>query len=225
MLTIKERIREIVMSYGADLCGIANIERFIDAPSGFNPVDIYPDCRSVISYAIALPQGLTKINPRLIYGHYNYISCPEVNLIAFKSAKKIEVDFNCFVVPMLCDSPYEYWDAENLEGRGLLSMKHIAVQAGLGSIGKSSLFLNKQYGNLITLGAMLTNLDLPSDSLSERLCIDSCHRCIEACPVKAIENGNVNQKLCRENTYGKTKRGFDTVDCNKCRVLCPLNTR
>ncbi|KAA6328570.1 hypothetical protein EZS27_022547 [termite gut metagenome] len=39
----------------------------------------------------------------------------------------------------------------------------------------------------------------------------------------AIENGRVNQKLCRNNTYGKTKRGFDTVDCNCCRTACPMN--
>lgn len=224
-IDVKEQIREIVLSYGADLCGFANIDRFDNAPSGFKPTDIYCNCKSVISYAVALPQGLTKINPRLIYGHFNNMSCPEADIIAFKSSKKIEDNFRCIAIPIPCDSPYEYWDAENMEGRGLLSMKHMAVQAGLGSIGKSSLFLNKQYGNMITLGALLTNLDLPSDPLSERLCIDSCHRCIDACPVKAIKNGKVNQKSCRENTYGKTKRGFDTVNCNKCRVLCPLNTR
>ena len=29
---MKEEIREIILSYGADLCGFANIDRFQDAP-------------------------------------------------------------------------------------------------------------------------------------------------------------------------------------------------
>jgi len=102
-------------------------------------------------------------------------------------------------------------------------MKHAAVYAGLGSLGKSTLFLNERYGNMVTLGAVLTSLELPSDAIAESVCIENCNKCIEACPVSAIDNGKVNQKLCRENAYGKTKRGFDTVDCNKCRTVCPAN--
>lgn len=220
---MKEKIREILISNGADLCGFANINRFGNAPFGYNPTDIYNDCKSVVSFAVALPQGLTKIIPRLIYGHFNYISCHEVDIISLKSAKMIEKGFNCIAVPIPCDSPYEYWDSDKMEGRGLLSMKHIAVQAGLGSLGKSSLFISRRYGNMVTLGAILTNLDLQSDTLSEDNCISNCRKCIEACPVQAIDDGVVNQGLCRKNTYGKTERGFDTVDCNRCRTVCPMN--
>lgn len=222
---MKEQIREIVLSYGADLCGFANIDRFDKAPLGFKPNDIYPDCKSVISFAIALPQGLTKIKPRLIYGHYNYISCIETDVIAFKVAKRIEGNFSCNAIPIPCDSPYEYWDNHKMEGRGLLSMKHVAVQAGLGSLGKNTLFINKYYGNMVTLGIILTDLELSSDMLSKNICNVNCHKCIEACPVNAIKDGTVNQKLCRESTYRKTKRGFDTVDCNECRIVCPINYR
>jgi len=102
-------------------------------------------------------------------------------------------------------------------------MKHAAVQAGLGSLGKNTLFISKHYGNMVILGAILTNLTLPSDMVSENICITNCNKCAESCPVQAIANGTVNQKLCRENTYNKTERGFDTVDCNKCRVVCPIN--
>lgn len=220
---MKEQIRELVLSCGADICGFANIDRFDVAPLGFKPTDILQDCRSIISFALALPRGLAKVNPRLIYGYYNNLSCPEADKIAFISAKKIEQNFKCIAVPMPCDSPYEYWDADKLEGRGLLSMKHIAALAGLGSLGKNTLLMNKQYGNMLTLGVILTTLDLESDQLCTDLCITSCSKCINACPVGAINNGEVNQKLCRSHTYGETKRGFDTVDCNICRVVCPIN--
>lgn len=74
-----------------------------------------------------------------------------------------------FAVPLPADSPYEYWDAEQMEGRGLLSMKHAAVLAGLGTLGKSTLLLNEAYGNLLTLGAILTEFDLASDPPEESI--------------------------------------------------------
>lgn len=220
---MKEQIRKIIISYGADLCGFADISRFTGTPPGYSPCDIYPGCKSAISFAVALPRGLSKAESRLIYGHFNYLSCHETDIITFKSAKEIEKNFNCTAIPVPCDNPYEYWDSERSEGRGLISMKHTAVQAGLGSLGKNTMLITRQYGNMVTLGVILTDLEIPPDTLSENLCIKNCQKCIEACPVNAIENGMVNQKACRANTYGKNARGFDTVDCNRCRTVCPLN--
>jgi epoxyqueuosine reductase len=37
---MEEKIKEILLKLGADICGIANVERFIDAPSGFHPTDL-----------------------------------------------------------------------------------------------------------------------------------------------------------------------------------------
>jgi len=218
----KEQIRKLMLSLGADVCGFANIDRFTSAPSGFQPMDIFPDCQSVISFGMALPKGLAQVNPRLVYGYYNTLYCSEIDRITVQVAKKIEAYFNCVTVPLPCDTPYEYWDSEKMEGRGLLSMKHTAVAAGLGTIGKSTLLLNKHYGNMLALGVILTDLDLLSDPVSQSICIDDCHECEDNCPVAAIENGVVNQKLCRTHTYRKTKRGFDTTDCNTCRTICPM---
>jgi Uncharacterized Fe-S protein len=220
---MKDNIREYILSIGGDLCGFANIDSFYDAPEGFSPKDVWKECKSVISIAVSLPKGLFQISPRLVYAHYNQLSCSIVDEISFKTAKYIEHTYNCKAIPMPCDSPYEYWREYSLEGRGLLSMKHIAVKAGLGSIGKNSLFACKEYGNMVTLGCVLIDLELKSDNIRRNICIDGCSRCVDSCPVSAISNDFVNQKRCRNNTYGKTARGFDTVDCNICRTVCPLN--
>jgi epoxyqueuosine reductase QueG len=219
---MKEQIRNLILSLGADVCGFAHIDRFDNAPQGFKPTDIFSDCQSVISFGIALPKGLAQINPRLVYGYFNYFTFPEVDRIAFAASKKIEEEYLCITAPLPCDNPYEFWDSEKMEGRGLLSMKHAAVAAGLGAIGKNTLLLNKHYGNMLSLGVILTNLNLSSDPVSQSICMDKCNKCIDNCPVGAIQDGVVVQKLCRNNTYGKTKRGFDTVDCNKCRTICPM---
>lgn len=219
---MKEKIRDLICRLGADVCGFSSIERFDDAPAGFNPRDLFPSCQTVIVFGIALPFGLIKVKPRLIYAHFNNDVTHRVDALAFEAAKKIELEWNATSVPVPCDGPYEYWNETKSEGKGLLSMKHAAVNAGLGDIGKSSLFLHKTYGNRLTLGAILCDLELSPDELSEELCPEHCHTCIDSCPVSAIQQGKVLQDKCRANTYGKTARGFDTVNCNRCRTCCPV---
>lgn len=46
---MKEIIRQMALSAGADICGFANIDRFKDAPKGYSPTDIYQDCKSVLA--------------------------------------------------------------------------------------------------------------------------------------------------------------------------------
>ncbi len=219
---MKEKIKEIFINLGAEVCGVASIDLFFDAPKGFHPTDIYPDCKSVIVFAKKAPRGLAYVSPRIIYQHFNYLNLDEVDRIAYEASNEIEKIYNGIVVPIPSDGPYDYWDSENLEGRGIISMKHSAVLAGLGVLGKSTLLLNSQYGNMLSIGAVLTNLDLPSDPPAENICIKECRSCINNCPVNAINENGVNQKLCRQFAYATNDRGFDVVNCNKCRIICPM---
>lgn len=219
----EQAIKNIFYELGSDVCGIGDISRFGGVPKGFSPLDVYPECKSVISFGVALPKGIFEVPSRLIYSHFNgSVMCGEVDRIAFYASTIIERRFDCKVVPIPCDAPNEYWEAETLTAKGIISMKHTAVACGLGQLGKSTLLINPVYGNRLTIGAILTNMELKSDEYCESVCIPGCRKCQDACPVSAIADGHVNQKLCRLNTYGKTARGFDTVDCNKCREVCPM---
>ena len=215
-------IKEIAYQYGADVCGIGTIDRFDHAPSGYSPLDLFQKCKSVIAVGIALPKGLMEVEPRLIYGHFNAEICTIVDDLGLKLSKEIESKYQCLAVPIPCDTPNEYWDSDNMTAKGLISMKHTAVLCGLGSIGKNSLLIHPQYGNRLTIGAILTDMELKPDEVQPDLCIPGCRKCLDSCPVNAIKDGSVNQKLCRSHTYGKTARGFDTVDCNQCRIVCPM---
>ena len=219
----KNAIREQILNLGADVCGFGGMERFSEAPVNFRPIDLYPDCKSVIAVGIALPKGLFHVEPRLLYSHFNANTVHKVDYIVFSAAKIIEIKYGGICVPIPSDNPYEYWDSKTLTGKGLLSMKHVATACGIGQIGKSSLLLNPKYGNRLTLGAILTNIDFESDPVCENICIPKCTICLDSCPVLALQNNSVNQKKCRQNTYGNTPRGFDTVDCNNCRRKCPMH--
>ena len=57
-----EKTKKKLVQKGADICGIASINRFDDAPKGFHPCDIFPDCRSVIVFASHFPLSTAMIN-------------------------------------------------------------------------------------------------------------------------------------------------------------------
>jgi epoxyqueuosine reductase QueG len=218
---MKEKIRSIFLSLGADICGFANIDRFSEAPAGFSPSDVYTECKSVIVIAKALPKGLSKVSPRIIYNQFNNVGLAEVDRISYLGASEIEREFGCTAVPVPSDGPYDYWDEEKLEGRGTISMKHAAMLAGLGTLGKSTMLINSKYGNMINIGVVLTDIDLESDPPAEEMCKKGCSLCINSCPVKALDGVTANQTLCRPHAYGTNARGFDVVNCNVCRVVCP----
>jgi epoxyqueuosine reductase QueG len=218
---MKEKIKDIFINLGSDICGIAGIDKFRDAPEGFHPTDIYSECKSVIVFAKALPKGIAKVNPRIIYQHFNSFAPVELDRIAYLAAVEIERDYGCTVVPIPADGPYDSWNTETLEGRGIISMKHAAVQAGLGTLGKNTLLINSKYGNMVTIGAVMTDLELTSDPPAEEICIKGCRLCLDNCPAGALDGHSANQMLCRTNTYENNARGFAVTNCNKCRVVCP----
>ena len=220
---MKETIRQILLSLGADVCGFGALDRFEKAPAGFSPTDVWPECQTVIAFGVALPKGLLEAPGNLIYGHFNGLSAGKIDRIGLEAARRIEVDYPAKVMPIPCDAPYDAWDAETMTGKGILSMRHAAVACGLGQIGKSSLLLNPTYGNRLTIGLLLTDLALPSDDLCESICIPGCTRCMDACPASAIQpDGTIQQWKCRPNTFGQNAKGFATVCCNTCRTVCPM---
>lgn len=80
-------------------------------------------------------------------------------------------------------------------------MKHAAVLAGLGRLGKSTLLLNRAYGNRSRSGVVLLNLPLEADPTAEEVCLPGCRLCVDGCPAGAIEDGTVVQSRCRARAY------------------------
>jgi len=220
MITSAE-IKAYAAQLGADLCGIASIDRFYDAPEGFHPSDVLNDTQSVISFACRIPETPLLINTPSPYTALEDIVLARVNQIALSLTLYIEEKgYKAVLIPSV---PYDYWDASSQTGKGILSLKHLGNKAGLGSIGKNSLLCNQEYGNLIKLGAVISNVALsPDEMMTGDLCAGSCHLCIKSCPVGAIgSDGSVSQLKCREYSEIKNKRGVEIYACNECRKVCP----
>ena len=216
-----DNVKKIAFDLGADLCGVAPVERFREAPKGFGPADIYADVKSVVVVAKRFPEGAFQSVSPIPYTVTNDIILNDVVRITCNISNRLERDGDVIAVPVPGD-PYEYWDEEKREGRGILSLRHAGYMAGLGVFGKNTLLVNSTFGNRIVLGAILLNVAIEPDDLADfRFCPDDCRVCIQNCPAGALDGKIVKQKLCRAVSQGHTKKGDYLYLCNNCRRLCP----
>ena len=77
-----KKVKEIMISLGADLCGIASIDRFGDAPEGYHPLDVFPACKSVISFGCRFPIGTLLCNSHTPYTQVRNTITPKMDMIA-----------------------------------------------------------------------------------------------------------------------------------------------
>lgn len=214
-------IKENVFGFGAQGCGIANIDRFKDAPQGFNPKDVFSECKSVVVYIKQMPTDVIFAENPIPYTHAAYKMYEAMDKIGMELCHYLQND-NIKAVLIPADVPYLYWDEENMHGKGIISLKHSAVLAGLGIMGKSTIFINKELGNMVYIGAVLINENVEADPLVEDFsCPSSCNKCLGVCTQHAMNGITVNQKLCREKSFFKAGRGWDLYNCNECRKVCP----
>lgn len=75
-------VKEIFFSLGADLCGIASINRFDDAPSGYHPLDVLPSCKSVISFVCRFPAGTLCCKTAVPYTRVRNSITPKMDAMA-----------------------------------------------------------------------------------------------------------------------------------------------
>ncbi len=123
--------------------------------------------------------------------------------------------------------------------------KQLAVEAGLGWIGRQSLLVTPQFGTFVLLGELVINdeADLYDTPFEVSRC-GECRRCIEACPNSAIlPTKNIDARRCisrltiekeAPSAPFKTEDGpnpdIQNVDlfgwifgCDVCQSCCPYN--
>lgn len=213
-----QTVKQIMASLGADLCGIAGIDRFADAPKGFHPLDVLPTCRSVISFGCRFPVGTIACRSDIPYTLVRNTITPKMNTMALDFCIEMEKrGVVCVPIP----TNDSVWDSATDRWRSILSQKHAAQAAGLGTIGRHSLLITPEFGCMVWLGAVLCTQALEADPLKERIC-DNCNLCVEACPVNALARVEIQQETCWNYAFGedpdlRTWR----IGCHKCRDVCP----
>ena len=249
MRSIKESIKAEAERLGFCLCGFttadppADFVRYMDwleadgiGTMGYlkredtlakraDPRLLLPDARTII--VLGVPMGLKDQDPAFevaSYAHYidyHEAILPMAEALAEKIRALSEEDFTCRIC--VDSSP--------------ILERSLAVRAGLGWIGKSSMFVAPRYGSALFLCEMLLSLELPPDVTYTRDGCGSCRRCVDACPNGCIdpETRTIRADRCAAYLTIEHKGDFTEEQsalvgqhlfgCDECLRVCPHNSR
>ena len=160
--------------------------------AGVHPSNLLPNAKSIIIFAKQIPEFVFLIDNR-IKTNYLYSLIKEMDRISYDFSVSLNNEgFN--TVPLPCFFPIKLEDGKL---KGYLSFKHLAEQAGMGSIGLNSLLISEKYGNSLCLSGIITEkpLTVKYNKLEKSLCHE-CNKCVHSCPAKAINNGCVEATKC-----------------------------
>jgi len=189
-------VKEAAFAAGAGDVGIANIERFAGAPRMMHPLNIAPDCRSVITIVQPIPRGTYRgITEGTHWTNYTIYSYNRLNtlyrpLVTYETACFIE-DHGHEAVPLYPGVPERPGTRPPVaEGRPApdinIQVRVAAVACGVGEIGWSKVLLTRKFGPRVRLGTILTDAELEPDPLPEPSLCNRCMRCVRDCPGGAI---------------------------------------
>ncbi|MFH1121880.1 MAG: epoxyqueuosine reductase [Bacteroidota bacterium] len=215
-----EAVKSITLSLGADKCGISGTGRFDAAPPGFHPLDVYSKCKSVVVFLKQMPSDAILAEHPVVYSHTAYQIYQALDQIGLNLCSALG-KHGIHGVPVPTDVPYLYWDEDTKRGMGIISLRHAARNAGLGILGRNTLLINNEYGNMVYIGAVLVDTEFLPDPVETGFsCPPHCDLCLDACPVRALDGLTVDQRLCRENSSLLHPRVWDIYTCNACRKVC-----
>ena len=197
MKLTSQMVKDAAFRAGAGDIGIANIERFSNAPRMMHPKNIFPECKSVITIVQPIPRGTYRgITEGTHWANYTFYSYNRLNTlfrpaVTFETACFIE-DNGSEAVPVYPAVPERPGDIEPVAPDRpapdvAINVRIAAVACGVGEIGWSKVFISPKFGPRVRLGTILTDAELEPDPLIPQgtLC-NRCMACVPKCPGCAI---------------------------------------
>ncbi len=215
------KVKSFILAQGADLVGVAPVERFAKAPEGHRPADFLPGARSVGVIAIRLLDSILDDLPqsRPRYTEHFYMTNIELNVCANKTARFLTN--RGFPSSPIFYSGYELNIPHPVPLFDEMSFRHAAVEAGLGRIGRNQLLITPQFGPRVRLILVLTEAELrPDDKIQGDLCYpEKCgYKCQVSCPAKALQkDGTIDKSACSKYMFETLKY----LRCGICVASCP----
>ncbi|HWP96987.1 MAG TPA: 4Fe-4S double cluster binding domain-containing protein [Syntrophomonadaceae bacterium] len=160
-------------------------------------------CHSIILLARELPSQVFEVESWLKTFYLSQFM-KEMDLLSYNLSQLL-LEEGHFSMPVPTFFPVRF---EKGRLQGMLSLKHCAVQAGLGSLGLNTLLISPQFGNRLCLSAVFSQKkEETTPALSPPLCT-TCKKCLDICPSGAISEHGVDFLKClnvRRNLPGPLK--------------------
>jgi len=211
-----ELLKSYVSDRGADLFGVAEtakIKDYID-PELKDEVSTLPHAvsigirlmRSVLNAIVNRPNQIYKTHYRQVNALLDYITEVTAGFIQRRGYNAIPIAAS-FVID---------WKKQNSH----ISHRHVAIEAGLGFLGRNNLLIHPEYGAGVRLATVLTDMPLKTDSPVSDDC-GNCSACIIACPAEAISENNFDFDKCYEQVKKFAKENnYNLYLCGLCVKAC-----
>jgi len=219
---LTEGVKEAARKAGADLIGIADIDRFEGLPAQHNPLSILPEARSVIVLGKRAVRGtLRGVEEGTQFSNYrsfihNWLD-QFLAIATFETCAYIE-DHRWEAVPLLNlpkETPTMGIAVRDGQPKPNVTVNcdEAAVRAGLGEIGYCGLVLTPEFGPRQQFQVILTAAELEPDPILEEPVCDMCLECARTCPLGAMSTTETTEiSVC-----GKTMT-VARIDYSKCAI-------
>lgn len=187
------QVKHRAFSLGADMVGVANIERFANAPLRMSPQGILPEARSVVVCALHHPDGCIELGGRehpQVIGPYNvqYQMNMHLDRISYEMARFLE-DTGYEAVPIAASNIWRYRRYKDLQAVFAPDISHIyaAVATGLSELGYHGISMSPEFGARNRFVSIITTAPLePTPLLPGNTLCDRCNECVKHCRAKAL---------------------------------------
>ena len=224
------QVKEQARLQGADLVGVASMDRFEGAPKQYDPRYIFPDAKAMVVLGFRIPRGTLRgieegtyfigyssmgysaINhvrqPMVLWGLTNFLEDRGWEAVPIHNEWRwthgVRKDGTTTSRPVSPDKP-----APDVK----IQMRLAAVAAGLGEIGWNHLLLTPEFGPRQRLACLITDAPLEPDPLFEGQICDRCFMCAQDCTGKAISTTESETLILagKKLEWGK----FDVAACGE----------
>ena len=188
--------KEFARQAGADVIGVANIERFDELPVEKHPRTIFPEAKSAIVLGRRIPRGALRgveegsnFLDYTLYGA-EWLDNRYLPMLTFQVAEALESD-GWEAVP-LANLPPEVPPMGVSVGEGkpapnvMLDLDDAAVRAGVGEIGYCGVLLTPRFGPRQRIHMILTDAPIDPDPMLEEPICPRSDECRGHCPLGAL---------------------------------------
>jgi epoxyqueuosine reductase len=226
---VRQLVEKMCAGLGIPIVGFAPAGRWDEplfepwVPEAFRPRAIYPETNTVIVIGLPVSLPVIESTPSIWY-HELYRT---VNTLLDHGGYLIASALTADSWPSVWVPRDGYGSIGVLKDRPIafFSHRHAALLAGLGNFGMNNTLLTPEFGPRVRFASILTAAEIEPDPLLEKpLCI-RCRRCVEACPVHALDGrdypaGLTDKKTCASRSEALSKRFVSP--CGICIKVCPV---
>ncbi len=222
-MNIQQRLKEYLLSQGATDVGFCRID---DGDFG--------ECNFSVSIVVRLSETIVdEIEDEPTHTYFNHYRTVNsfIDSLLLKCGMFLQNEGYKYITVAASQSINK--DGWNYKGR--YSHKKTAVMSGLGTVGKSSMFLHREHGANVRLGTVFTNCEFEITDYEPFSPCENCDLCVNACPSGAI-SGNMwevgcdreymfDPKKCSDYMKEKFKHIGRGAVCGICMSVCPYGDK